>query len=125
MTFSPGALASTASAISAVAKSPGTNSPVSSTKKHRSASPSYATPRSAASFGHLRDDELAVLGKERVGLVVREAPVRLEVAADDVELGKCSRTGGSITPAMPFAASTTTRRGLIAATSTKESTFAT
>ena len=30
-------------------KSPGTNSPVSSTKKHRSASPSYATPKSAPS----------------------------------------------------------------------------
>ena len=37
---------------------------------------------------YLRDDELAVLGKEWVGLVVREAPVRLEVAADDLELGK-------------------------------------
>ena len=30
-------------------KSPGTNSPVSSTKKHRSASPSNATPKSAPS----------------------------------------------------------------------------
>ena len=35
---------------------------------------------------HLRDDELAVLGEQWIRLVVREAPVRLEVAAHDVEL---------------------------------------
>ena len=66
-------------------KSPGTNSPPSSTKKQRSASPSYATPKSASSSRVLRDDELAVLGQERIRLVVRERPVGLEVAADDVE----------------------------------------
>ena len=33
-----------------------------------------------------RDDELAVLGQERVRLVVRERPVRLEVAANDLDL---------------------------------------
>ena len=66
-------------------KSPGTNSPASSTKKQRSASPSNATPKSARSSRFLRDDELAVLRQERVRLVVRERPVRLEVTADDVE----------------------------------------
>ena len=33
----------------------------------------------------LRDDELAVLGQQRVRLVVREGAVRLEVAADGVD----------------------------------------
>ncbi len=35
---------------------------------------------------HLPNDELAVLREERIRLVVREAPVRLEVTPDDVEL---------------------------------------
>jgi hypothetical protein len=59
----------------------GTNSPLSSTKKQRSASPSNATPRSAVLFDHLVDDELTVLREQRVRLVVRERTVRLEVAA--------------------------------------------
>ena len=67
-------------------KSPGTNSPLSSTKKQRSASPSYATPKAAPSSVVRAHDELAVLGQERVRLVVRERPVGLEVAADDLDL---------------------------------------
>ncbi len=63
---------------------------------------------------HLRDDELAILGEEGIRLVVREAPVGLEVTSDDLELRRRSSTGGSITPAIPFAASTTTRSGRIA-----------
>jgi hypothetical protein len=35
---------------------------------------------------HLANDELAILGEKRVRLVVREAPVRVEVTAHDVEL---------------------------------------
>ena len=81
MIFAPGSLARTDSARSAVAKSPGTNSPVSSTKKQRSASPSNATPKSAPSSSVSPDDELPVLGQQRVRLVVREGAVRLEVAA--------------------------------------------
>ena len=69
-----------------MAKSPGTNSPESSTKKQRSASPSKATPKSACSSSVLAHDELAVLGQQRVRLVVREGAVGLEVAADDLEL---------------------------------------
>ena len=65
-------------ARSAVRKSPATNSPVSSMKKQRSASPSKAMPRSAAVLADLADDELAVLGQQRVGLVVGEAPVEVE-----------------------------------------------
>ena len=54
MIVAPGSFSRIASANSAVAKSPGTNSPVSSTKKQRSASPSNATPRSAPSSSVLR-----------------------------------------------------------------------
>ena len=74
MIFAPGSFSRIDSARSAVTKSPGTNSPVSSTKKQRSASPSNAAPKSAPSSSVLRDDELAVLGQERVRLVVREGP---------------------------------------------------
>ena len=49
MIFAPGSFSRIDSASSAVMKSPGTKSPVSSTKKQRSASPSNATPRSAPS----------------------------------------------------------------------------
>ena len=54
-------------------------------KKQRSASPSQAIPSSAFSSDHLVHDELAVLGQERVGLVIREAPVGLEIRLDQVE----------------------------------------
>ena len=49
MIFAPGSFSSSDAASKAVTKSPGTNSPVSSTKKQRSASPSNAAPRSARS----------------------------------------------------------------------------
>jgi hypothetical protein len=49
MIFAPGSFCRIDSASSAVTKSPGTKSPVSSTKKQRSASPSKATPKSACS----------------------------------------------------------------------------
>ena len=48
--------------------------------------PVVGDPEVGRLLGDLRHDELAVLRKERVGLVVREAAVGLEVAADDVEL---------------------------------------
>ena len=86
MTFSPGAFASTASARSAVTKSPGTNSPGVVDEEAAVGVAVVRDPEIRALLRHLRDDELAVLGQERVRLVVREAPVRLEVAADDVEL---------------------------------------
>ena len=47
MIVAPGSLARIDSASSAVRKSPGTNSPWSSMKKQRSASPSQAIPSSA------------------------------------------------------------------------------
>jgi hypothetical protein len=39
------------------------------------------------------DDELAVLGQQRVRLVVRKRPVGIEVAADDVDLGQSLEHG--------------------------------
>ena len=85
MIFAPGCFSRMSSARSAVTKSPGTNSPVSSMKKQRSASPSKAAPRSAFLLEHLADHELAVLGQQRIRLVVREAPVGLEEVADGVD----------------------------------------
>ena len=41
----------------------------------------------------LLDDELAVLGEKRVRLVIRKGPVRLEEAADDVELRDALENG--------------------------------
>jgi hypothetical protein len=54
MIFAPDSFSRMDSARSAVTKSPGTKSPVSSTKKQRSASPSNAMPRSAFSSVTLR-----------------------------------------------------------------------
>src|SRR5207253_2169503 len=48
----------------------------------------------AAFVARLRDDELAVLGEQRVRLVTREGAVGLEVALDDVELGESSENRG-------------------------------
>ena len=44
-------------------------------------------------LGHLGDDELAVLGKQRIGLVIGEASVGLEVATDHVELRQALEDG--------------------------------
>src|ERR1041385_1602154 len=66
MTFAPGSFSSTSSASSAVVKSPGTNSPESSTKKQRSASPSKATPRSAPSSRTVRTMNSRFSGRSRL-----------------------------------------------------------
>ena len=81
----PGTFSSTDAASRAVRKSPGTNSPSPSMKKQRSASPSHAMPRSAPVSQHLLDDELAVLGQQRVRLVVGELAVRDPVGLDDLD----------------------------------------
>ena len=54
-------------------------------KKQRSASPSHAIPRSAPSSTTLSHDELAVLGQQRVRLVVGEVAVRRPVMRHEVE----------------------------------------
>ena len=56
--------------------------------------------------------------------MVGEAAVRLEEAAHGVDRSRSS-TGGSITPAMPFAASITTRDAEMAPTSTNDRTRST
>ena len=81
MIVAPGNFRRNASASSAVMKSPETNSPAPSMKKHRSASPSQAMPMSAFSAIDALDDVAAVLFDERICLVVREAAVDLEAQA--------------------------------------------
>ena len=63
-------------------------------------------------------------GRSGFGSWFGKRPVGLEVART-ASIGSRSSTGGSIAPAIPFAASITTFSGLIAATSTNESTFST
>ena len=105
-------------------KSPGTNSPVSSTKKQRSASPSYATPRSACSSSVLPTMNSRFSGSSGFGSWFGKVPSgsKKHVTAS---IGRRSSTGGSIAPAIPFAASMTTLSGRIAETSTNESTLST
>ena len=112
------------SAKRAVAKSPGTNSPVSSTKKQRSASPSNATPKSAFSSSVFRMMNSRFSGSSGFGSWFGKLPSgsKKQVTAS---IGSRSSTGGSIAPAMPFAASITMRSGLIASTSTNDSTRST
>ena len=56
-------------------------------------------------LARLRDDELAVLGQQRVRLVVREVAVGVEVAADDLDAAGAPGRAAASRPAMPFAAS--------------------
>src|SRR2546426_10142958 len=74
MIVAPGSFSSTLPANSAVTKSPGTNSPVSSTKKQRSASPSKATPKSAFSSSGLATMNSRFSGRSGVGSGVGEGP---------------------------------------------------
>jgi hypothetical protein len=95
MIVPPGSFSSIERARSAVTKSPGTNSPLSSTKKHRSASPSKAMPRSARSASTFRIEEAADRsdretledpGQHRAGHAVRRVdhdPERLDRAGVD------------------------------------------
>ena len=66
-------------------KSPSQNSPLPSMKKQRSASPSQAMPRSAPVDLHPLDDHPPVLLQQRVGLVVGELAVGLEVHLLEIE----------------------------------------
>ena len=124
MILAPGSFARTDSAKRAVAKSPGTNSPLSSTKKQRSASPSNATPKSAFSSSVFRMMNSRFSGSSGFGSWFGKLPSgsKKHVTAST---GRRSSTGGSMAPAIPFAASMTTRSGLIASTSTNESTRST
>jgi hypothetical protein len=100
-----------------VTKSPGTNSPVSSTKKQRSASPSNGDAEVGALLERLADDELAVLragagsdswfGNDR----------RLELAAHGLDRKALEAPGWKHPPSIPFAAPITTLSGLIVDTS--------
>ena len=124
MIVPPGSFSSIESARSAVTKSPGTNSPVSSTKKQRSASPSNAMPRSAPSAATLPTMNSRFSGRSGFGWWFGNVPSGSKKQRIG-SIGRRSRTGGSMAPAIPLAASITTRSGRTASTSTKESTFST
>ena len=124
MIFAPGSFARTTSARSAVAKSPGTNSPVSSTKKQRSASPSKATPRSAPSSSVFATMNSRFSGSSGFGSWFGKVPSSSKKHST-TSIGSRSSTGGSIAPAIPFAASITTFSGRIFDTSTSDNTRST
>ena len=105
-------------------KSPGTKSPVSSTKKQRSASPSNATPRSAPSSSVFETMNSRFSGRSGLGSWFGNVPSGSKKYVR-ASIGSRSRIGGSITPAIPLAASITTVSGPIVSTSTNESTRST
>ncbi len=69
-------------------KSPGTNSPRVVDEEAAVGVAVVGDAEVGALRTGLLDDERAVLLEQRIRLVVRERPVRLEVARDDVELGE-------------------------------------
>ena len=85
MIVAPGSRCSSRAAISAVSVDGLTISPRSSTTKHRSASPSKASPRSALLLQDCLLQIAQVLRVDRVRLVVGEAAVELEVELGDGE----------------------------------------
>ena len=89
-------------------KSPGTNSPVSSMKKQRSASPSKAAPRSAPSSRTLPITNSRFSGRSGFGSWFGNEPSGSKKYGTG-SIGIRSRTGGIMTPPIPFAASITTR----------------
>ena len=92
-------------------------------KKQRSASPSQAIPRSAPLSRTRSMISAPVLRQQRVGLVVGELAVGLEVHLLEVE-AEPAQVGPTIGPAMPLPPSTTTFIGLTFAGSMKESVWA-
>ena len=82
-------------------KSPGTNSPG---VVDEEAAVGVAVVRDAevgARLARLRDDELPILREQRVRLVIRERAVRVEVAADDVDLRQPLEHGRQHRPRHP------------------------
>src|SRR5207253_9577022 len=124
MIFAPGSFSSSDAASRAGKKSPRTNSPVSSTKKQRSASPSNAAPKSAPSSSVLATMNSRFSGSSGFGGWFGKVPSGSKKQRT-ASIGSRSSTGGSIAPAIPFAASITTRSALIVATSSHERTRST
>ena len=100
MIFAPGFFSSINSARSAVTKSPGTNSPVSSMKKQRSASPSKAAPRSALSSSTLPITNSRFSGRSGFGSWFGNVPSGSKKYGTG-SIGIRSRTGGSIDAGHP------------------------
>ena len=85
MIFAPGCFSSIELGEQRRDEVAGTNSPVSSMKKQRSASPSKPTPSSAFSSSTLPITNSRFSGQQRVRLVVREASVGLEEVGDGID----------------------------------------
>ena len=120
--MAPGTRASIDSARSAVMKSPGTNSPVSSMKKQRSASPSHAMPRSARCSRTFPITNCRFSSRSGFGWWLGNVPsgsMQNEIGS----IGSFGKTGASIVPAIPFAPSRTTRSGDTLSMSISDSTF--
>ena len=98
------------------------SSPVSSTRKTRSASPSKARPRSAPVSSTRAWRSSLVLGLDRVGRMVRERAVELAEQDLHVETAGRRTTAGTTRPPMPLAVSATTLSGGGGRRSTKERT---
>ena len=110
-----------ASASSAVMKSPGTNSPSSSTKKQRSASPSQAMPSAAPSLCTLPTMNSRFSSSSGLGWWSGNVPSG-SMKHGTAWIGSRGRIGASIVPAMPLAPSRTTFSGCTAEASMKPST---
>ncbi len=104
----PGCLSSRASASSAVTKSPGTNSPCSSMKKQRSASPSQAMPRSAFSATTRARISRLFSSSSGLGAWLGKVPSTAKNISTR-SMGVPLNTRGASLPATPLAASMTTR----------------
>jgi hypothetical protein len=103
----------------AVTKSPGTYSPVSSTKKHRSASPSQAMPRSAPSESTRSTRSRRFSSRRGSAGWLGKLPSSSKYILS-VSTGRWGKIAEAPTAPMPFAASRTTFRRGTTAVSTKE-----
>ena len=106
----PGWRSSIVCASSAVIRSPGTNSPVSSMKKQRSASPSHAMPRSAPSLRTRSMMKRRFSSSSGLGSWLGKCPSGSKLWAD-VRTGRRSSTGPIMGPAMPLQPSSTIESG--------------
>ena len=108
------------SAMSAVRKSPATNSPSSSMRKQRSASPSHAIPRSTPSATTRSTMERLFTSSIGLGPSSGNAPSASQCAVIGSSPSRSS-SGPTIGPAMPWLPSTTRRSGRTASASMKPS----
>src|SRR5918996_1649848 len=122
-TDDPGARASSRTAIRAVSVEGLTGSPRSSTTKHRSASPSNASPRSAPCSITVAWRSRRLAGSIGLASWLGNEPSSSKYSRTTVRPATSS-TDGTVCPAMPFAASTTTVSGRMPERSTRPRRYA-